>query len=153
MKDYLTLAETSEIIGKSKETLRSWDKVGILNAVREPVSYYRVYRKSDVQTLLGSLFDEIIEDDVSNYVEPENEYSVLELFAGAGGFSEGFLQAEYNNKDKNWEIVVSYLVENVNKPIKSFAPLATEFKYHRIYKTVKINDAGEVIGFYMYNKE
>ncbi len=89
MKDYLTLAETSEIIGKSKETLRRWDNEGILNAVREPVSNYRVYRKSDVQTLLGSLFDEIIEDDVSNYIEPENEYSVLELFAGAGGLAIG----------------------------------------------------------------
>ncbi|TVQ41968.1 MAG: DNA (cytosine-5-)-methyltransferase [Saprospirales bacterium] len=93
MKDYLTLAETSEIIGKSKETLRRWDKEGILNAVREPVSNYRVYRKSDVQTLLGSLFDEVIEDDVSNYVEPENEYSVLELFAGAGGLAIGLEKA------------------------------------------------------------
>ncbi len=93
MKDYLTLAETSEIIGKSKETLRRWDKEGILNAVREPVSNYRVYRKSDVQTLLGSLFDEVIEDDVSNYVEPENEYSILELFAGAGGLAIGLEKA------------------------------------------------------------
>lgn len=93
MKDYLTLAETSEIIGKSKETLRRWDKEGILNAVREPVSNYRVYRKLDVQTLLGSLFDEVIEDDVSNYVEPENEYAVLELFAGAGGLAIGLEKA------------------------------------------------------------
>lgn len=89
MNDYLTLAETAKIIGKSKETLRRWDKEGILNAVREPVSNYRVYRKSDVQTLLGSLFDEVTEDDVSNYVEPENEYSILELFAGAGGLAIG----------------------------------------------------------------
>lgn len=93
MKNYLTLAETSEIIGKSKETLRRWDKEGILNAVREPVSNYRVYRKSDVQTLLGSLFDEITEDDVSNHVEPENEYSILELFAGAGGLAIGLEKA------------------------------------------------------------
>lgn len=93
MKDYLTLAETSEIVGKSKETLRRWDKEGILEAVREPVSNYRVYRKSDVQTLLGSLFDEVIEDTISNYVAPENEYSVLELFAGAGGLAIGLEKA------------------------------------------------------------
>lgn len=93
MKDYLSLAEASEIIGKSKETLRRWDKEGILNAVREPVSNYRMYRKSDVETLLGNLFDEVIEDDVSNYVEPENDYSILELFAGAGGLAIGLEKA------------------------------------------------------------
>lgn len=93
MKDYLTLAETSEIIGKSKETLRRWDNEGILNAVREPVSNYRVYRKSDVQALLGSLFDDVVVDEVSNFVEPENEYSVLELFAGAGGLAIGLEKA------------------------------------------------------------
>jgi len=93
MKDYLTLAETSELIGKSKETLRRWDKEGILNAIREPVSNYRVYRKTDVQLLMGDLLDEIREDEVSNYVKPENEYSVLELFAGAGGLAIGLEMA------------------------------------------------------------
>lgn len=93
MRDYLTLAETSELIGKSKETLRRWDNEGILNAVREPVSNYRVYRKSDVQALLGSLFDDVVVDEVSNYVEPENEYSILELFAGAGGLAIGLEKA------------------------------------------------------------
>ncbi len=93
MKDYLTLAEASEMIGKSKETLRRWDKEGILNAVREPVSNYRVYRKSDVQLLLGSLFDEVVDEDVSNYVEPANDYTVVELFAGAGGLAIGLEKA------------------------------------------------------------
>ncbi len=93
MKDFYTLAETSELFGKCKETLRRWDKEGILNAVREPVSNYRVYRKSDVQNLLGGLFEEIVDDNVSNYAEPENDYSVLELFAGAGGLAIGLENA------------------------------------------------------------
>lgn len=93
MKEYLTLAETSRLIGKSKETLRRWDNEGILNAVREPVSNYRVYKKSDVQTLLGSLFDDDFEDTVSNFVEPFKKYKVLELFAGAGGLALGMEKA------------------------------------------------------------
>ena len=93
MKDYLTLAETSALIGKSKETLRRWDKEGILIAVREPVSNYRVYRKADVQLLMGDLLDEVIQNEVSNFVKPDNEYSVLELFAGAGGLALGLEKA------------------------------------------------------------
>src|SRR5690554_6850083 len=88
-KDYYSLSEAAEIIGKSKETLRRWDKEGILNAVREPVSNYRVYRKNDVQTPLGSLYDENFDDEVPIYVEPLHEYKVLELFAGAGGLAVG----------------------------------------------------------------
>jgi len=93
MKKYLSLSETAELVGKSKETLRRWDNEGILKAVREPVSNYRVYRKDDVQKLLGSLFDEVLDDEVSNYEEPENDYSVLELFAGAGGLAIGLEKA------------------------------------------------------------
>lgn len=93
MEEYLSLSETADIVGKSKETLRRWDREGILNAVREPVSNYRVYKKSDVQTLLGSLFPEIANDKVSNFVTPENSYSVVELFAGAGGLAIGLENA------------------------------------------------------------
>lgn len=92
-KDYFSLAEASEIIGKSKETLRRWDKEGVLKAVREPVSNYRVYRKADVQTLVGSLYGGDFEDEISNHVEPEHDYTVLELFAGAGGLAVGMEKA------------------------------------------------------------
>lgn len=93
MKEYLSLAETAEIIGKSKETLRRWDNEGILNAVREPVSNYRVYWKKDVETLLGNLLDIEVDDTVTNYIEPLEDYSVLELFAGAGGLAVGMEMA------------------------------------------------------------
>lgn len=101
MKEYLSLSEASELIGKSKETLRRWDKEGILNAVREPVSNYRVYRKDDVQTLLKPLFDNISDEEVSNYEEPDNEYSILELFAGAGGLAVGLEKAGLKCKALN----------------------------------------------------
>lgn len=93
MKEYLSLAETAELVGKSKETLRRWDKEGILNAMREPVSNYRVYKKSEVQTLMGSLFPDFDTDEISNQVEPKDQYSVLELFAGAGGLALGLEKA------------------------------------------------------------
>ncbi len=93
IKDYYSLNETAKIVGKSKTTLRRWDKEGILNAVREPVSNYRMFKKTDVQNLLGQLFDEIENETVSNYVEAENQYNVLELFAGAGGLALGLEKA------------------------------------------------------------
>ena len=64
MNKYMTLSETSEYIGKSKETLRRWDKEGKLLAVREPMSNYRVYRKSDVDTLFADFLDENIKDKI-----------------------------------------------------------------------------------------
>ena len=93
MNEYMSLAETSEYIGKSKETLRRWDKEGKLTAVREPISNYRVYRKSDVADLFSEFIDENTKDEISNFVEPQNEYTVIELFAGAGGLAIGMEQA------------------------------------------------------------
>ena len=93
MNKYLSLSETAALIGKSKETLRRWDREGKLIAVREPISNYRVYRKEDVKTLFSNLFDDITEDAVSNYVKAENNYSVIELFAGAGGLAVGMEKA------------------------------------------------------------
>ncbi len=88
---YITLAEASKLVGKSKETLRRWDNEGVLVAFREPVSNYRVYKKSDIQLLLGELYNP--EKETSNYVEPESDYSVLEVFAGAGGLAIGLERA------------------------------------------------------------
>lgn len=93
MKEYLSLSEASELIGKSKETLRRWDREGKLSAVREPMSNYRVYKRIQVETLFADFLSHDVEDTVSNYVEPHNEYTVLELFAGAGGLAVGLEKA------------------------------------------------------------
>ncbi len=93
MNDYLSLSEVSELVGKSKETLRRWDREGKLSAVREPMSNYRVYKKSDVLTLFSNFIDQDTKEVFSNFVEAKNEYKVLELFAGAGGLAVGMEMA------------------------------------------------------------
>ena len=91
-KDYYSLNEVSQILGKSKETLRRWDRDGKFTAVREPISEYRIYKKEQVNTLLKQLSIDY-EDTVDNAVKPIKEFKVLELFAGAGGLAIGLEKA------------------------------------------------------------
>ncbi|WP_299156641.1 DNA (cytosine-5-)-methyltransferase [uncultured Tenacibaculum sp.] len=91
-KDYYSLNEVSEILGKSKETLRRWDRDGKFSAVREPISQYRIYKKEQVNSLLKQLSIDY-EDTVDNSVMPIQDFKVLELFAGAGGLAVGMEKA------------------------------------------------------------
>lgn len=93
MSEYLTIAEVSKLIGKNKETLRRWDREGKLTAVREPMSNYRVYRKDQVELLFADFLEKDIKETTTNEVESKKQYSVLELFAGAGGLAVGLEKA------------------------------------------------------------
>lgn len=60
-------------------------------------------------------------------------------------------QAVYKKDDKVWEIVVSYLVENNNKPNNPFLPLVPQPPYQRVYKKVIMDENGQVAEFLMYD--
>ncbi|MFK8104638.1 MAG: DNA cytosine methyltransferase, partial [Saprospiraceae bacterium] len=91
-KKYYSLSEASKILGKSKETLRRWDRDGKLSAIREPISNYRVYKKEQLNLFNDFLMNNV-EDEVDNFVKPIQQFSVLELFAGAGGLAIGLEQS------------------------------------------------------------
>ncbi|AFU68692.1 DNA-cytosine methyltransferase Dcm [Psychroflexus torquis ATCC 700755] len=93
IKDYYSISEVADILGKSTETLRRWDRDGKLSAVREPMSNYRVYCKEQLQLFPEFQNAENINHVVGNFVKPNNDYSVLELFAGAGGLAIGLEQS------------------------------------------------------------
>ena len=61
-------------------------------------------------------------------------------------------QAEFNKEENVWEIVVSFLVQNTNKPTTPIGILSTSYPYLRMYKKVKIDNEKRVIGFYIYEK-
>lgn len=92
MNKYLTLSETAELTGKSKGTLRRWDREGKLPAYREPVSNYRIYNQKQVESLFGDFFEKL-DQETNNSVKADHEYSVVELFAGAGGLAVGLEKA------------------------------------------------------------
>tara|TARA_R110002050_G_scaffold221441_1_gene357280 strand:- start:61446 stop:62717 length:1272 start_codon:yes stop_codon:yes gene_type:complete len=89
MKNYYLISEVAEILGKNTETLRRWDRDGKLPVMREPMSNYRVYKKEQLE--LFPEFNEFINrnDTGGNIVKNEHDYTVLELFAGAGGLAIG----------------------------------------------------------------
>lgn len=47
----LTIKEASEILGVSKNTLRSWERVGKLHTKRHPMNNYRIYDPAEVEAL------------------------------------------------------------------------------------------------------
>lgn len=49
MSKYLTLKETSKLLNVTTQTLRNWDKRGLLRSLRNPINNYRVYRITDIE--------------------------------------------------------------------------------------------------------
>lgn len=52
--EYLSIKETSQILGVTTLTLRNWDKNGKFPALRHPINNYRVYKIDEIKKLVES---------------------------------------------------------------------------------------------------
>lgn len=52
LNDFLTVGQAAEHLGVSKDTLRRWDRSGKLVARRHPFTEFRLYLKSDLDSVL-----------------------------------------------------------------------------------------------------
>ncbi len=53
----LTVSEAAELLGVSAATIRNWDRLGKLRAVRHPLNNYRLYDRSTLELLINTVKD------------------------------------------------------------------------------------------------
>ena len=54
-KQFLTVKQVAKLLGVTPLTIRNWDKRGRLQAYRNPINNYRIYKIEDVENLLKDI--------------------------------------------------------------------------------------------------
>ena len=93
----LTVIEAAEVIGVSSDTIRRWDKRGVIKAHRSPLNH-RLFNIEELKKLHSKIFGT---STVNNYkilkTRQKSKYKVIDLFAGAGGTALGLDHAGLNH--------------------------------------------------------
>jgi MerR family transcriptional regulator, copper efflux regulator len=53
--NYLTINKAAKYLGVSTSTMRNWEKAGKLIPYRNPMNNYRLYRRIDLDKILGQI--------------------------------------------------------------------------------------------------
>ena len=90
----LTVHEVSHELSVSPDTIRRWDKKGLIKSTRNS-NNHRVFNLEEVQRLHHKLHSQEAEESLYKVLKAEEKVniSVIELFAGAGGMALGFENA------------------------------------------------------------
>lgn len=75
----IKIDETAKMIGVSMQTLRRWDKSGILKSIRTSPKSYRYYKLSDIQLLTKDIFS-LAKSWISksSAVDPDNNFFCID---------------------------------------------------------------------------
>jgi len=92
---YLSVPQASQFLGVSIDTLRRWDKKGLLKATRSPLGH-RLFSQSDLDIIKGKRNGHHSHEWQVLKSAEKTRYRVVELFAGAGGLALGMENAGFN---------------------------------------------------------
>ena len=103
--DWFSAETVADVMSISKKNVESWAKNGKLVPELDPLTHKKPYSKQQLMgfSQFASLFNSTWDDDMA--VVPKHDYTLVELFAGAGGLALGLEQAGFkslllNEKDK-----------------------------------------------------
>lgn len=93
MVNYVTVSEAAGIIGVSSDTIRRWSKRGLIKAKRSKLNY-RLFNMDEVKRLHDKVSGKSKKNSYKILKSAKKTgYTVVELFAGAGGTALGFENA------------------------------------------------------------
>ena len=89
---WLSIHEVSEKLNLSIDTIRRWEKKGLIKAERSDKNH-RMFNDDEVFALMDKLNNKSEEEFTVLKSEIQSPYTAIELFAGAGGTALGFENA------------------------------------------------------------
>ena len=93
---FLSVHEASSKLGISIDTIRRWEKKGLIKATRSDKNH-RMFNDSEILNLVNKLNNKSEQEFTVLKNKKKTKYTAIELFAGAGGTALGFENAGINH--------------------------------------------------------
>jgi len=101
MDGFLTVADVAKQIGVSVDTIRRWEKKGLIKGKRSSQNY-RIFNIEEVKRIHAKLFGDHTQNNYKILkTDKKSRYTAIELFAGAGGTALGMDYAGISHKFLN----------------------------------------------------
>lgn len=94
---FVNVSEASKILNVSPDTIRRWEKKGLIKADRSNLNY-RLFSLNELQRIHNKVQGTSLENNFKILkTDKQSKYKVVELFAGCGGTALGFHNAGLNH--------------------------------------------------------